>query len=204
MRRIWLAAGILALAVNPIAAFAQAGVTPLLTGPEALGPRRTEISGYISVENETDYFAVYRRGMTAGADFGLRAGYSDALGGGPLFGGDFRYELRKADKDFPLAIGLVGGLQVTLADVGDNLAFPIGLSLGRKVGNRARPIMLYGIPLLRVQRLDTGAKNDTELKTSLELGGQLQMGRKLAFDFALTANSDDQESVSFAVGLRWR
>ncbi len=205
MRKMLLAGGILALAVNPIAAFAQAGVTPFLTGPVPVAARETEIGGYISIEDDTDYFAVYRRGIGTGMDLGLRAGYSNAFGGGPVFGGDFRYELRRPDKDFPLAIGLVGGLQVTLADAGDNLAFPIGISLGRKVGNPARPIMLYGIPHLRVQRLDSGGQNsDTELKTSLELGGQLQMGRKLNVDFALTVNSDDKESVSFAAGLRWR
>ncbi len=204
MRKIWLAGGILALAVTPIAGFAQAGVTPLLMGPSALGPRHSELGGYITIENSTDIFGIYRKGIHGGLDFGARAGHSDAFGGGFSFGGDFRYELRKADRDFPLNAALAGGLQVTLADAGDYIAFPIGVSLGRKVGSRARPIMLYGLPQLRVERFSRegaapGTAN-TEIRVSLEFGGQMQIGRRSFLDLALTTGND----VSLAAGLRWK
>ena len=81
MRGVGLVMAVVAVAIAPATALAQAGVTPLLTGPHALSSRQMEFRGYITIEDDIDLFGVYRRGM-AQFDFGVRAGFTDAGGGG--------------------------------------------------------------------------------------------------------------------------
>ncbi|NIR45629.1 MAG: hypothetical protein GWN51_13905, partial [Gemmatimonadetes bacterium] len=78
MRGARLAIGLLVLAIAPATAFAQAGVTPLLTSPDGLARRQMEIRGYFTIEDDIDLFGVYRRGVGSGLDFGARTGYTDA------------------------------------------------------------------------------------------------------------------------------
>ena len=205
MRRIGWVVLIVATFVLPASARGQAGVTPLLTGPTPLTAGATSIGGYVSVEDEFDVFGIFRYGLQSDLDLGLRAGYTDAGGGGLHMGGDLRYGLSRGSRDFPLAVGLVGGVQISLMDNGNLIAIPFGVSLGKEVGTPELPVLLYGAPHLRIMSFDPDfGRNDTDLELSVELGGQLQVTPRLSVDGALTLASDDNDNVAFAIGLRWR
>lgn len=205
MRRRWAWIAAAALLLGPVPAFGQAGVTQLLTGPFTVPPAARDIGGYISIEDDFDLFGVYRGPIRSGFDYGLRAGYTDAAGGGVHLGGELRYEMHHGSQDFPLAAALVGGAQLTFADFGNVFAIPFGVSLGRDVGNDELPVLLYGAPHLRIMSVDPDrGQSDTRLELSVELGGQLQLSNRLYADGALTLASDDDDNVAFAIGLRWR
>lgn len=205
MRRIGWVTGIAAIIALPASAWAQAGVTPLLTGPTPVAAGAMNIGGYVTVEDQFDFFGVFRYGLQTGLDLGVRAGYTDAGGGGLHLGGDLRYGLSRGSENFPLALGLVGGLQLSLLDRGNLIAIPFGVSLGKDVGTPQLPVLLYGAPHLRVMYFNPDiGPNDTRLELSVEMGSQLQVTPRLSVDAALTLASDDNDNVAFAVGLRWR
>lgn len=207
MRRspVWpLLAGAFMLAL-PGTAKAQAGVTPLLTGPNTLPTRALDIGGYVTIEDEFDVFGAMRLAVQRDFDLGVRAGYTDAADGGVHLGGDLRYRVHGGTDNFPLALAFVGGLQLSFADDANLIAVPFGVSLGRLVGTNETPVMLYGAPHLRIMSIDPdNADGDTELELSVELGAQVQVTPRLFFDGALTLASDDDDNVGLGLGLRWR
>ncbi len=205
MRGARLVIGSLMLAFTPAASFAQAGVTPLLTGPEPLPGAQREYGGYVTIEDDLDLFGVYRQGLGNDLDFGLRAGYTDVAGGGLHVGGDLRLGLARPTEDLPLGFALAGGLQVSLAEGGSLIAVPFGVSIGAEVGPPERPVWLYGLPRLEVDRVDpdVGA-SDTELEFAVELGTRIGLTRRLMLDADLTVSSHDNDNVSLALGLSFR
>ncbi len=205
MRGARLVIGSLVLAFTPAALFAQAGVTPLLTGPEPLAGAQREFGGYITIEDALDLFGVYRQGLGTDLDFGLRAGYTDALNGGLHVGGDLRFGLARPTEELPLGFALVGGLQVSLADRGNLIAVPFGVSIGAEVGPPERPVLLYGLPRFEVLRIDPDVgQSDTELEFAVELGTRIELTPRLMFDADLTVSSHDNDNVSLALGLSFR
>lgn len=192
------------LVVAPASVFGQAGITQLMTGPIPLARGDMTIGGYVSVEEEFDLFGIWRTATSGSLDLGLRAGYTDAGDGGLHLGGDLRYGIHRGTDNFPLALALVGGLQIAVTDFGNILAIPLGVSLGKDVGTGDTPVLLYGSPRLRIERVDPDFGDaDTELEITVELGGQVQVSPRLWVDGALALASDDDDNVAFAVGLRW-
>lgn len=210
MRKGWIVVGALVVLFVPVAlvapasASAQAGITQFMTGPTPQPRGVSSIGGYVSIEEEFDLFGIYRAGLSSGLDIGARLGYTDAGDGGVHLGGDLRYALHGGTENFPLALALVGGVQISLMDRVNLFAIPFGVSLGREVGTEEMPVMLYGSPRLRIETVDpdTG-DSDTELEITVELGGQVQLSPRLFADGALALASDDDDNVAFAVGLRW-
>ncbi len=204
MKLLRLACSLLALALTPAIAFAQAGETPLALSPVALANGGMEFRGYVTIEDHLDLFAVYRRGIGPDVDFGLRAGYSDAGGGGFHFGGDLRYGLPWG-RDSELRYAAAVGLQATLADFGNILSVPFGVSIGADVGSVERPVMLFGLPYLAVNRYDPdGAGADTELEFGVELGAEVTLTDALLFSGVLTIASNDSDNIELALGLIYR
>ncbi|MCK5640832.1 MAG: hypothetical protein KAJ19_08545 [Gammaproteobacteria bacterium] len=203
MRGTRLGFALLVLAVTPVTAFAQAGITPLMTGPDALGRGEMEVRGYFTIEDDIDILGVYRRGMGGNLDFGVRVGYTGAGDGGFHFGGDLRYELPVTDMDVEFA--LAGGLQASFMDLGNLIAVPFGVSIGTDVGNAERSVILYGLPFLEIDRIDpSGAGSDTELEFGVELGGEVEITRNWVADAALSITSHDGDSIHLALGVIWR
>jgi hypothetical protein len=203
MRGARLAIGLLVLAVTPVTAFAQAGITPLMTGPDALGRGEMEVRGYFTIEEEIDIFGVYRRGVGGNLDFGVRAGYTGAGDGGFHVGGDLRYELRAEGMDVDFAV--VGGLQASFMDVANLISVPLGVSIGTDVGNAERSVILYGLPFLEIDRIDPdGAGSDTELEFGVELGGEVEITSNWIADAGLSFTSHEGDSVHLALGVIWR
>ncbi len=204
MRRVRLTCGLIFLALAPSAALAQSGVTPLSLGPEALARRQIEFRGYITVEDDIDVFGAYRQGIGQGVDFGLRAGYSDFAGGGLHVGGDLRYSLPWGAGS-PLRYAAAAGLQLTFGDRADKLTVPFGVSIGGDVGTAARPILLYTLPHLSVERVDPdGRSANTELEFGVEFGGQVDLAPSLIFDAGLTVATNDNDNVELVLGLIYR
>lgn len=190
--------------VMPAAAFAQSGVTPLMLGPDALARKEIEFRGYVTIEDDIDLFGVYRQGVGRGFDFGLRAGYSDFRGGALHVGGDLRYGLPwGAGSD--LGYALAAGLQLTFGDTGDMLAVPFGISVGGNVGTADRPVILYGLPHLEVQRVDPDVGNvNTDLEFGVELGSEVRLVPGFILSGALTLATNDNDNVELALGLIYR
>lgn len=205
MRKHGLAVALTAvLVVAPASAFGQAGITQLMTGPIPLARGDMTIGGYVSVEEEFDLFGIWRTGTSGNLDLGLRAGYTDAGDGGVHLGGDLRYGVHRGTENFPLALGLVGGLQIAVTDRANRFTVPFGVSLGKEVGTAETPVLLYGAPYLRIDTIDPDVgDSDTELEITVELGGQVQVSPRLWVDGALALASDDDDNVAFAIGLRW-
>ncbi len=205
MRGARLVIGSLLLAVSPAAAFAQAGVTPLLTEPAPLRGGQLEFGGYVTIEDEIDLFGVFRQGLGQDLDYGLRAGYTDAGGGGLHIGGDLRFGLADPTEDLPLGFGLVGGLQVTLADDANLISVPFGVSIGAEVGSPERKVTLFGLPRLEVDRVDPDVgESDTDLEFAVELGAKVELTNQIRLGADLTISSHDDDNVSLALGLSWR
>lgn len=206
MRRFMWSTGLLLaviLALAPVSAFAQAGVTPLAVDPYPLASGANELRGYLTIEDEIDLFGVYRRGLAGGMDFGLRLGFSDIGDGALHFGGDLRYGLTVEGSE--LGFALAAGLQASIADVGNIIAVPFGVSIGADVGDGERAVIVYGLPHLLVERIDPdGPGDDTELEFGVELGGEIELSPRLWLHSALTIATNDDDNVELALGVIWR
>ena len=204
MKFVRLACSLLAVALMPAVAFAQAGETPLALSPHPLATSGMEFRGYVTIEDELDLFGVYRHGIGQAVDFGLRVGYSDVWRGGFHFGGDLRYGLPWG-RGSELRYAAAFGLQFTLADLGNVLSVPFGVSIGADVGSVERPVMLFGLPYLAVNRYDRdGANANTELEFGVELGGEVTLTDALLFNGVLTIASNDNDNIELALGLIYR
>ena len=203
MRGTRLVIGLFVLAVTPVSAFAQAGVTRLLTSPDALASKAMEVRGYFSIEEEIDVFGVYRRGVGGNIDFGVRAGYTGAADGGFHVGGDLRYQLPAGEMDVEFAV--VGGLQASFMDLANLIAVPFGVSIGTDVGSGERSVVLYGLPFLEIDRIDPdGPGSETELEFGVELGGEVEINRNWIGNAVLSISSHEDDTVHLALGIIWR
>lgn len=204
MKSLRLACSLVVLTLTPAVAFAQGGETPLAVSPVPLATGGMEFRGYVTIEDDLDLFGVYRQGIGTEVDFGLRAGYSDVGGGGFHFGGDLRYGLPWG-RDSELRYAAAVGLQATLADFGNILSVPFGVSIGADVGSVERPVMLFGLPYLAVNRYDPdGGGANTELEFGIELGGEVTLTDALLFNGVLTIASNDNDNIELALGLIYR
>ncbi len=198
--RLWV--GLMLLIIAPTAAFAQAGVTPLLKGPFPLAEGQMDIAVYISIEDDLDLFGIYRYGIGPQLDLGLRAGYTDAAGGGLHIGGELRYGFPQKSLEQRLAFAIVGGLQFSIMDRANLISVPFGVSIGAEVGSAERPILVYGLPFLEVDRIDPdGGGSDTQLEFGVQLGADILLTPGLDFSSGLTIASHDNDNISLALGL---
>ncbi len=196
--------GLAAVLALPSAAYPQRGVTPLLTPPGTLPRGAQSFAGYVTIEDETDLFGVYRRGLGGDLDLGLRLGYTDTGDGGIHLGGDLRYKFggpRSPELDFALA----GGLQLSFADRGNWVAVPFGVAMGTDVGTGERAVVVYGLPFLQVYRVDPDfGDSETELEVGLELGAEIELTLDWLVRAGLVVGSHDDDEVSLALGLVYR
>ena len=197
-----LALSLLVLLVTPAAVFAQMGETPLALSPMALANKDYEFRGYLTIEDDMDFFGVYRRGVGGSFDFGLRAGYSSFANGGLHIGGDGRYQLPWGASS-PLKYSIVAGLQFTFADA-DLISIPFGVTLGADVGSDERPVVVYGTPLLVIDRYSGFGDSQTELEFNLELGGEVNITSEWIFSGVLTIATNSNDSVELGLGIIYR
>ncbi len=197
-----LALSLLVLLGTPAAALAQAGETPLALNPMALANNDYEFRGYLTIEDDLDFFGVYRRGVGGSFDFGVRAGYSQFANGGFHLGGDVRYQMPWGASS-PLQYAIVGGLQLTFADA-DLLSVPFGVTLGADVGSEERAVVVYGSPLLVVDRYSGFGDSTTELEFNLELGGEVNITSQWLFSGVLTIATNDNDNVELGLGVIYR
>jgi hypothetical protein len=203
MKGARLGFALLVLAVTPVTAFAQAGVTRLMTGPDALGRGQMEARGVFSIEEEIDLFGVYRRGVGGNIDFGVRIGYTSAGDGGFHVGGDLRYELPVSGTQLQFA--LAGGLQASFMDFGNIIAVPLGVSIGADVSSGERSVVVYALPFLEIDRIDPDAfEADTEFEGGVELGGEVEIAANWIANAVLSVSSHTDDNVHLALGVIWR
>ena len=202
MKAARLAFSLMVLFITPVTAFGQAGETPLTLSPMALAHNDYEFRGYLTIEDDMDFFGVYRRGVGNGIDFGLRAGYSQFANGGLHIGGDVRYQMPWGASS-ALKYAIVGGLQLTFADA-DLLSVPFGVTLGADVGSDERPVVVYGTPLLVIDRYSGFGSSQTELEFNLELGGEVNITSEWIFSGVLTIATNSNDSVELGLGVIYR
>ncbi|MGD8700719.1 MAG: hypothetical protein PVJ43_15590, partial [Gemmatimonadales bacterium] len=108
-------------------------------------------------------------------------------------------------RDSELRYAAALGLQATLADLGTVLSVPFGVSIGADVGSVDRPVMLFGLPYLAVNRYDPDGRDaNTELEFGVELGGEVTLTDALLFNGVLTIASNDNDNIELALGLIYR
>jgi hypothetical protein len=214
MKAIRLVFGLVVLAITPVAAFAQAGVTPLAADPFPLDKNQNEFRGYVTIEDDFDLFGVFRRGIGDDFDFGARFGYTDAADGGIHIGGDLRWGLARSERreeaglsgeELPVSFAVVAGIQVSFADLGSLIAVPIGVSIGKEVGNEERSVVLYGIPFLQIYSVyPDGFDSETDLEFGIELGADVEISGPWIGSADLTIASHDDDNISLALGVIYR
>ena len=119
-------------------------------------------------------------------------------------GGDLRYGLPWG-RDSELRYAAAVGLQFTLGDRGNVLSVPFGISLGADVGTPERPVILFGLPYLTVNRYDHDDHDaNTDLELGVELGGEVNITDQLMFSGVLTIASNDNDNIELALGLIYR
>jgi hypothetical protein len=85
------------------------------------------------------------------------------------------------------------------------LSVPFGISLGADVGTPERPVILFGLPYLTVNRYDPDGRDaNTDLELGVELGGEVNITDELMFSGALTIASNDNDNIELALGLIYR
>lgn len=199
----WLI-GLTAVLAIPTLAQAQRGITPLLTPPAVLSGGAQQFAGYVTIEDETDLFGVYRRGLDRDLDLGLRLGFTSAGDGGVHLGGDLRYGLPRP-ATFQVDFTLAGGLQLSFTDLFNRIAVPFGVAIGTDVGTGQRAVVVYGLPFLEVDRIDPVVGNSrTELEIGLELGTEIELTFDWLVSVGLVVASHDDDEVSLALGLLYR
>ncbi len=203
MKSVRLACVLLTLMLVPAAALGQTGTTPFLTLPVPLDKGASDFGGYVSIEEEIDLFAIYRRGLAPNFDGGLRAGFTSAGGGGVNVGADFRLLIVGASEDLPLSFAFVTNAQFSFMSDVFLFAVPFGVSLGAEIqAGEGRPLWLYGLPygIFAYANPDGPIESDTDWDIGAELGGQLWLSGGLWLTAALTVQND----VAFAIGLNYR
>jgi hypothetical protein len=204
MKAFRLACILFVLALTPAVALAQAGITSLMTSPLALGRSDMEVRGYVTLEDDIDVFGVFRQGLGGALDYGLRAGYTSVADGGFHLGGDLRYGLSSFEGS-NIRFAVVGGLQLSFADLGNIISVPAGVSIGADVGTGERNVILYGLPKVLIIRYDPeGFDSNTEVEFGLELGGEIDLTPELVFSGALTLASVDDDNIEVVLGLIYR
>ena len=81
----------------------------------------------------------------------------------------------------------------------------VGASIGADVGNAERPVILYALPLLHIDRFDPdGFDSNTELEFGVELGGEVFIANSFWFISDLSISSHDGNEISLALGVARR
>jgi hypothetical protein len=190
-----------ALVVSAAAAYAQATMTPSFNAPRRPFAR-SEFGGVVSFPSPggTAYEGMYRVG-SGKLDLGLRGGIIDYQGGAAsqmLAGFEGRARLIGHSRDFPLDGSVIFGGGGRFASGASRFSFPLGLSLGRRVGFEGSTFSL--MPYAQPTAFLRGGNNvNTDMLYALGLGADLRFGG--ALDARLGVGLGDVEGVS--LGAVW-
>lgn len=190
-----------ALVVSAGAAYAQATLTPSFNAPRRPFVR-SEFGGVVSFPSPggTAYEGMYRVG-SGKLDLGLRGGIIDFQGGAAsqmLAGFEGRARLLSHGRDFPLDGSVIFGGGGRFASGLNRFSFPLGLTLGRRVGFEGSTFSL--MPYAQPTAFLRGGNNiNTDMLYTLGLGADLRFGG--ALDARLGVGLGDVEGVS--LGAVW-
>ncbi len=190
-----------ALVVLATAVSAQATLTPSFNAPRRPFAR-SEFGGVISFPSPggTAYEGVYRVG-SGKLDLGLRGGILDFQGPAEsqmLAGFEGRARLITHGREFPLDGSVVFGGGGRFVSGQSWFSFPLGLTLGRRLGVEGSTVTL--MPYAQPTAFLRGGNNlNTGMIYALGLGADLRLGG--AFDARLGVGLGDVEGVS--LGAVW-
>ena len=190
-----------ALVVSAAAGNAQSTLTPSFSAPRRPFVH-SEFGGVVSFPSPggTAYEGEYRVGSSK-LDLGLRGGLMDFQGGAAsemLAGFEGRARLVSHNRDFPLDGAVIFGGGGRFASGESRFSFPLGVTLGRRVGIEGSTfsLMPYAQPTAFLQG---GNNMNTNMQYTLGLGADLRFGG--ALDARLGVGVGDLEGVSF--GAVW-
>lgn len=191
-----------ALVVLAATVEAQATLTPSFGAPRRPFVR-SEFGGVVSFPSPggTAYEAVYRVSSGRTLDLGLRGGVLDFEGPAEsqmLAGFEGRARLITHSNDFPLDGSLIFGGGGRFVSGQSRFAFPVGLSLGRRLGIEGSSVTL--MPYAQPTAFVRGGNNiNTDVIYTMGLGADLRLGG--ALDVRLGVGLGDVEGVS--LGAVW-
>jgi len=189
-----------ALVVSAAAAHAQATLTPSFNAPRRPFAR-SEFGGVVSFPSPggTAYEGMYRVG-SGKLDLGLRGGIMDFQGGAAsqmLAGFEGRARVLSHGREFPLDGSVVFGGGGRFASGASRFSFPLGLTLGRRMGIEGSSFTLT--PYAQPTAFLRGGNNiNTDVIYTMGLGADLRLG---AVDARLGVGLGDVEGVS--LGAVW-
>lgn len=174
--------------------------SPLLVGPGTAGGL-----GIFLIEahpgDGLGALVTWRRARAPGG-IGFRAGIAedgrDEISG--FAGADLSSLWIRADSEFPLDVAWVVGMGVGVGDY-MKLAFPLGLSLGRRVPLEGAEIVPYATPRLFLDANfgDRGPEDDLDLGVAVDLGMDVVISSATAVRFGATLG--DREALAIGLSL---
>jgi hypothetical protein len=191
---------IAAALVVPAAAHAQATLTPSFNAPRRPFAQ-SEFGGVVSFPSPggTAYEGEYRVG-SGKLDLGLRGGIMDFQGGAAsqaLAGFEGRARVVSHSQEFPLDGSVVFGGGGQFASGASRFSFPLGLTLGRRMGIEGSTFTLT--PYAQPTAFLRGGNNiNTDVIYTMGLGADLRMG---TVDARLGMGLGDVQGVS--LGAVW-
>lgn len=189
---------ILALLAAPGAVAAQSTGTPVFAAPY----RAFEKSEFAASVSDPGAGMALEGSYKFGHknwDIGFRAGFLDTDGGSTpfLLGADGRTRIINHSESFPLDGALTLGVGAMLADGGNVMLIPAGLSLGRRLDLDGSDVSFvpYFQPLIHA----AFASGNSDFGFSVGLGVDAKVSKQL--DLRLSGAIGDYEGVGFTVAF---
>jgi opacity protein-like surface antigen len=189
---------LVALLVAPAAAAAQSTGTPVFAAPYRAF-EKSEFAASISDPGAGMALEGSYKFGHKNWDIGFRAGFQDTNGGSTpiLLGVDGRTRVITHSESFPLDGALTLGVGALLADGGNVMLIPAGISLGRRLNLDGSDVSFtpYFQPLFHA----AFASGDSDMGFSVGLGVDAKVSSRL--DLRISGAIGDYEGVGFTVAF---
>jgi hypothetical protein len=158
----------------------------------------------------TSFVFQWRKGMATRSQLSLDAGFADPSGPNTdsymVLGGQYAYQLTRANRDMPLDFLLTFGLNGAFGNPTNFFRVPVGVSVGHRFPLEGQmAITPYAHPRVSFDHCsDCGAGGDSDVGLKFDLGANFeftpQMALRLAGGFG-GSNYFDQST--FGISLAW-
>jgi hypothetical protein len=210
LRRLWIAAALLALAMVPRPAAAQ--VFGQFSGAEPV-PYNTRLLGGFLVSSDEVLGAVglLRMSLYPAVDFGFQAGLTRLNrnnGDRTLvrFGADVRAAVHTPDERLPVTVSLGGAIGVENSDEFSVLALGPQVLVSRTFDlGDARALTPYAGLLIAFSRTDIDDRETSDISFPVRLGGELQIApaMRIVLELQITGGNEVTDDFQIAAGAQF-
>ena len=159
----------------------------------------------------TSFIFQWRKGMAARSQLSLDAGFADPDFGGDSYlvmGGQYGYQLTRANRDMPIDALLTFGLNGAFGDAVNFFRFPIGVSAGHRFPLEGQmAITPYVHPRMSFDMCSecgAGGGSDSEMGLNFDIGANFEFTPQMAVRFgAGFGGSDYFDDGNFGLSLAW-